>query len=200
MIKSKNPNHPKKGSSIKSEPIRDPTDIARIKSNLIHKPRDHLLFVMGVNTAYRMNELLSLQIKHVLYGVPGHTIDLKQSKQGQYRAVTINRAVFEALVPWLHAHKAPKPSAPLFLSRKGRNAITVSYASRLVKGWCKDAGLVGAYSAHSLRKTWAFSQRVHFKESILLISRALGHSSVQETVAYLGLVPEEVHALYRNVV
>lgn len=199
MSKSKNPNHPKKGSSIKSEPIRDLAAIARIKANLKPTPRDHLLFVMGINTGYRMNELLSIQIRHVIHGVPGHIIDLKQSKQDEYRAVMINRAVFEALVPWLEAHPNPRPSAPLFASRKSKKAITVSYASRLVKSWCKDAGLVGSYSSHSLRKTWAFSQRVHFKEPILLISRALGHSSVEETVVYLGLIPNEVQALYCNV-
>ena len=200
MTHLKNPNHPKKGSSTKSEPIRDLQDVARIKWMLKPNPRDYLLFVMGVNTAYRINELLSLKVRHVLYGVPGHIIDLKQSKQDRYRAVMINEAVFYAIAGWLKMHPDPRPSAPLFLSRKTGDALTVPYAISLVKSWCADAGLVGAYSSHTLRKTWGYSQRVHFKEPILLISKALGHSSVEETVAYLGLVPEEVQALYLNVV
>lgn len=200
MTYLKNPNHPKKGSSTKSEPIRDLRDVARIKRMLRPNPRDYLLFVMGVNTAYRINELLSLKVRHVIYGVPGHIIDLKQSKQDQYRAVMINEAVSYAVAKWLEAHPDPRPSGPLFPSQKTGAALTVPAAIGLVKSWCADAGLVGAYSSHTLRKTWAYSQRVHFKEPIVLISRALGHSSVEETVTYLGLVPEEVRALYLNVV
>ena len=200
MPQLKNPNHPKKGSTTKSEPIRDRRAIARIKAALKPTPRDHLLFVMGINTAYRINELLSLQLRHVLYAVPGHIIDLKQSKQDEYRAVMVNDGVFDALAPWLKMHPDPRPSAPLFPSAKTGEAITVPHAIRLVKTWCGDAGLVGAYSSHTLRKTWGYSQRVHFKEPILLISKALGHSSVEETVTYLGLVPEEVQTLYRNVI
>ena len=200
MPQLKNPNHPKKGSSTKSEPIRDRRAVTKIKAALKANPRDHLLFVMGINTAYRINELLSLQVRHVLYGVPGHIIDLKQSKQDAYRAVMVNEGVFAALAPWLNLHPDPRPSAPLFLSPKTGKAITVPHAIRMVKGWCRDAGLVGAYSSHTLRKTWAYSQRVHFKEPIVLISKALGHSSEEETLAYLGLVPEEVQTLYRNVV
>lgn len=200
MAKLKNPNHPKKGSSTKSQPIRDLRDVQRIKRNLKSRPRDHLLFVMGVNTAFRINELLSLQVRHVLYGVPGHIIDLKQSKQNAYRAVMVNEAVYEAIVRWLDVHPDPRPSAPLFVSKKTGEALTVPAAIDLVKSWCAEAGLIGSYSSHTLRKTWAYSQRVHFKEPILLISKALGHSSVEETVAYLGLVPDEVRALYLNVV
>jgi len=113
-MRCKNPNHPKKGSSIKADPIRNARDIARIKAMLKPNPRNHLLFVMGINTAYRINELLSLQVRHVLYGVPGHIIDLKQSKQNEYRAVMVNEAVCEAIALWLEVHPDPRPSAPLF--------------------------------------------------------------------------------------
>ena len=200
MAKLKNPNHPKKGSSTKSEPIRDPRYVAKIKAMLKPKPRDRLLFVMGVNSAYRINELLSLKVKHVIYGVPGHIIDLKQSKQNEYRAVMVNEAVWAAIAEWLDVHPDPRPEAPLFVSGKTGDALTVPSAIALVKSWCAEAGLIGSFASHTLRKTWAYSQRVHFKEPILLISRALGHSSEEETLAYLGLLPEEVRALYLNVV
>lgn len=200
MSRIKNPNHPKKGSSIKADPIRDVAAIARIKDMLRGTPRDHLLFVMGVNTAYRINELLSLQVRHVLRGTPGHIIDLKQSKQNRYRAVMVNEAVCEAVGPWLDFHPDPHPCAPLFWSGKTGNALTVPTCSRMVKHWCMRAGLSGQFSAHSLRKTWGYTQRVRYGQPIDLIMRALGHSSERETLLYLGILPSEVLALYRNVV
>jgi hypothetical protein len=67
-----NPNHPKKGSSIKVEPIRQKAAIQRIKAALLHggKHRDYCLFVLGINTALRANELLGLD--HVV----GHPLPL----------------------------------------------------------------------------------------------------------------------------
>ena len=57
----KNPNHPKKGSAIKVEPIRDKKAIDRIKKQLRDSPRDLCLFILGINTAYRANELLAIK-------------------------------------------------------------------------------------------------------------------------------------------
>jgi len=198
MTRIKNPNHPKKGSSIKAEPIRDHNAIKQIKHNLADNPRDLLLFTMGINTAYRINELLSLQVRDVLYAMPGSIIDLKQSKQSEYRAVLINHEVFNALAAWLSVHPDTKPTAALFRSNKTGQALTVPYCSQRVKAWCFRACLFGSYSAHSLRKTWGHTQRVKYGAPIDLLMRAFGHSSERETLRYLGILPDEVMQLYWN--
>src|SRR3990172_6636700 len=61
----KNPNHPKKGSRITVDPIRRLEDIKAIKSILSDKPRDLLLFAMGVNSGLRAGDLLRLKVKDV---------------------------------------------------------------------------------------------------------------------------------------
>ena len=50
------------------EPIRDPKKIAQIKNLLRgeHRFRDLLLFVVGINTALRISDLLRLQVAHFL--------------------------------------------------------------------------------------------------------------------------------------
>jgi integrase len=198
MPECKNPNHPKKGSSIKSEPIRDLDAIERIKDNLSGRPRDLLLFTMGINTALRLNELLGLEVRDVMYGVPGQILELKLSKQNRYRSVMINYPVYRAIAGWLDVHPDPQPSAPVFRSRKTGDALTVSTCSRMVKHWCAEAGLYGRYSGHSLRKTWATMMRTQYSAPLELISKALGHSCPNMTERYAGIVPEDVIALYRN--
>jgi integrase len=49
-----------------------------------------------------------------------------------------------------------------------------------------------------LRKTWGYQQRVTYGKSIEVISEALGHSSVNVTRAYIGILRDEVDALYQN--
>ena len=60
-----NRNHPKKGSSITVEPIREIKDIKRIKRNLKDKPRDLLLFTLGINNGLRIGDLLKLKVQDV---------------------------------------------------------------------------------------------------------------------------------------
>jgi len=83
---------------------------------------------------------------------------------------------------------------------KTSDALSVPTCSRMVKWWCRHAGLSGQYSAHSLRKTWGYAQRVRYSQPIDLIMKALGHSSERETLLYLGILPVEVLELYRNIV
>ena len=88
-----NLNHPKKGSSIKVEPIRSARSIKSIKRLLKDNPRDLCLFTFGINTAYRAGEILSLTIGQVAHLKAGDRLEVKQSKSGKYRAVTLNKVV-----------------------------------------------------------------------------------------------------------
>ena len=193
-----NPNHPKKGSSIKVEPIRDLTAIAQIKQILLEarQYRNYGLFVLGINTAWRANELLSLTVGQVRYLNAGDVLDLKQSKTDAYRMVMLNKSGIAAIKLWLHHYKNIKgDNSPLFPSMQfGR--LGVPALCNLVKTWSTKAGLAGQYGSHTLRKTWGYHQRVTFGEPLVLISRAFGHSSEAQTLRYIGLLPEEVTNLF----
>jgi integrase len=92
-------NRPQKGESIKVEPIRQKAAIERIKAVLLKNAqyRDHCLFTLGINTAFRANELLSLKIGQVLHLAAGDILELKQSKNRKHRAVPLNKTAAEAL-------------------------------------------------------------------------------------------------------
>ena len=56
-------------------------------------PRDLCLFVLGMNTAFRANELLSLKVGQERSLLPGDVLSVKQSKTGKFRQVTVNKAL-----------------------------------------------------------------------------------------------------------
>lgn len=193
--KSKNPNRPAPGSSIKVEPIRDLKAIKRIKKLLKDNPRNLCLFTFGINTAYRASELLSLTVGQVAHLKPGDRLDLKQSKTKTYRATTLNRTVIKAVQTWLKHHPDPSPKTPLFPSRKG-GALGVSALNHMIKKWCQESGVKGNFGSHSLRKTFGYHQRVQAGQSVALLMVVFGHSSEAQTLAYLGIQPDEVTDLY----
>jgi integrase len=198
MKKGQNPNHPIKGSSTKVQPIRSQKAIAGIKRILKLNPRNLCLFILGINTAYRASELLSLSIGQVHHIQIGDVLDIKQTKNSSYRATAINQTVFDALSGWLAVHpKRHDMNAPLFMSSHYRHgALSVAAVNHLVKAWCRKAGLTENYGSHSLRKTWGYHQRVHNHASVALLMRAFGHASEAQTLAYLGILSEEIHDLY----
>ena len=114
---SRNANHPKKGTSIKVQPIRSRHDIQAIKALLNNQPRNLAIFTLGINTAFRACELLSLTIGDVAHLKEGDLLEIKQSKNQQYRAATVNGVTVAALHHWLCSHpKRHDETAPLFLT------------------------------------------------------------------------------------
>ncbi len=91
------PNHPKLGDTFKVEPIRTVNAINKIKKALAPSPRNLALFVVGINTAYRASELLSIRLGQVRYLNPGDRLEVKQKKTKKYRAVTLSNGSVMAI-------------------------------------------------------------------------------------------------------
>jgi len=190
-----NPNHPKPGSTIKVEPIKDRRAINSIKKMLYSNPRDYCMFVLGINTAMRANELLSIKVHQVRNIKPGDDFEIKQSKTGKYRRITINKAVYKAIKRLLDSCDFDDDDY-LFKSQLTGSKLTVPYFSCLVKSWCKSVGLKGNYGSHTLRKTWGYFQRVERNTSIALLMEAFGHARQRQTLEYLCIQPSEIKSIY----
>ncbi|MEO1020047.1 MAG: tyrosine-type recombinase/integrase [Pseudomonadota bacterium] len=200
VTRSRNANHPKKGSSTKVEPIKDLKAIKQIKKMLEDRPRDLCLFTLGINTAYRANELLSIRVGQVDYLEAGDVLDIRQSKTKKHRSITLNNSAVAAIDLWLEVHPDPGPDVPLFLSQKG-GALTVSTMTNMVKDWCRDAGLRGNFGSHTLRKTWGYHQLRQNRETkshmvLPILMEAFGHYSQQQTLEYLCIQSDEVANLF----
>ncbi|GFE52574.1 site-specific integrase [Roseobacter cerasinus] len=167
-----------------------------MKKLLEDKPRDLAFLTFGINTAYRAGEILSLTVGQVDHLREGDRLEIKQSKTGKYRAATLNAAVIETLDAWLAVHPDPRRDAPVFYSRRTKQALTVSTVNGMVKGWCADVGLRGNFGSHTMRKTWGYHQRVQMNQPIPLLMAAFGHSNQAQTLEYLCIQDEEIRELY----
>jgi len=195
-MNSKNPNHPKKGCSTLVEPIRTKAAIRRIKKRLYDSPRNHALFVFGINTAYRAQEILSVRVSQVRKLKPGDELKIFQPKTKSYRRVSVNGPAVDC-VQRLLGSRFYYDNDFLFQSRRfPEEPIQVVYLSRLVKEWCRDEGLEGNFASHTLRKTWGHWQYKR-KTHLATIMKAFGHSTEAQTMAYLCIHPRDVAKLYK---
>lgn len=198
MKKGSNSNHPKQGSRITVDPIRKLRDVKAIKAILASKPRDLALFTLGINTNLRASDLLQIKIGMVRDLEPGDELVLNEKKTGKERRITLNKTVTTALRRYLDTVDFDD-TAPLFQGQRSNgHALTVPSVNRLVKQWCKAINLTGNYGSHSLRKTWGYHQRVTHKVDITVLMEYFNHSSQRQTLAYLGIQPEEIKSVYEN--
>lgn len=193
FTKGENPHHPQPGSTIKVEPIRDKKAIRRIKKLLEEYPRNYCFFVLGINTAYRANELLSLNVRQVRGLDVGDVLDLKQRKTHKYRPVTLNATAIAAIERLLNAQPFADDD---FLFTGQRGPLTTSTVSTMVKTWCRNVGLRGNYGSHTLRKTWGYWQRMDRGTAVPLLMEAFGHATQQQTLSYLGIQADEIAEIY----
>jgi integrase len=190
-----NPNRPKKGSTIKVEPIRQLKDIKAIKKILADRPRDLCLFTMGINTNLRASDLLQITAGMVRDIRPGDEIELKERKTRKSRRINLNKAVVD-VVQQLLKFREYQEGEILFTGQRG--PLTVPSINRLVKEWCRAINLKGNYGSHTLRKTFGYHQRVTFGVGLPELMVVFNHSNQRQTLDYLCVQPDEVKNIYEN--
>ena len=193
----KNPNHPKKGDRITVEPIRKLADIKSIKKLLANNPRNHLLFVIGINNGLRAGDILKLKIKDVEKLKPGQLMIIRESKTGKNNILMINKTVYKALRIFLESSNSKKEEY-LFASRKTKKPLTIQSVNALVKKWTEEINLAGNYGAHTLRKTFGYIQRTEFGVGFEVLAKRFNHTSPAITMRYLGLTSGEVNKVLMN--
>lgn len=182
------------------EPIRDKKKITQIK-NLLRgekRYRDLLLFVLGINTALRISDLLDLRIG-MFIDTDGSILDyiyVREQKTDKRRRIKINDAMKDTLQEYLTVYPGivSNPDYYLFFNVKTNDfsdPIKRGIAWRLIADICKDAGLRGNFGTHSLRKTWGYQARMSGVD-IGLIMKTLNHSNMEETKRYLGITDDEL--------
>jgi len=188
------------------EPIRNLKSIKALKAYLKanKRPRDYLLFALGINIALRIGDLLKLKLGSVAEKTADgwrvrdelRTIEGKTSKR---RIMQLNDSAQEAIGYWLEAHPDAEDGDYLFTSQKKLNKpITSGQAWRLVKEWASVVGLEGNIGTHSLRKTfgyWAFQNGTRTE----VLQELFGHSRPEITRRYIGISEREIQDVYRSV-
>lgn len=197
MTKGQNSNRPRKGSKITVDPIRRMKDIQSISKMLSDNPRNHLLFVMGTNNGLRTGDLLKLKVGNVNGMKVGDTLSIKEGKTGKNNFLVMNKSIYRSLQVYLEKIKTNDEDF-LFMSRKGKKALTIQCVNNMVKKWASEINLKGNYGAHSLRKTWGYIQRTTYGVGFEILCKRFNHSSPAITMRYLGIEDKEVQNILMN--
>ena len=159
--------------------------------------RDNALLSTGFCTGFRISELLKIRITDVANIINGFVhikdvINLKTSKNKSSRSVRINSTARKALdkrVKELLAQGKNENCAMFGRKAHSTQAISSQYANRLIKKIALTAHIFKSkISSHSMRKSFSAELYRIFNHDIAKLRLALGHKSVNSTIAYISFL------------
>lgn len=199
-----------------ADPIKKLSDIEAISNFLIENKRfrDNMLFIVGINFGLRVSDLRMLRFANLIdenfrfkdtFPVfEKKTRNTRKKKRNRY--ITINQSVVNAVTLFLRNTPNVKLSDFMFRceSNRGINSdqpLTPKSIDRILKGIASDLGLTLKMSTHTLRKTFCYHQMLisgNDSRKLLLLQKIMGHSSVEQTLDYIGITREEISEAYKE--
>lgn len=173
------------------EALRDIKQINAMKRYLKkHSERDYVLFVFGINTGLKINELLEIKAGDVKEE-KGKVKDfiILSSKDSKHKEIYLNHKVKKDVQHYIEAKQLISADY-LFQSSKTPKPITRQQAYRIIHQAAEAVGINGKIGTDSMRKTFGFHA---YKRgvAISLLQKHFHHSTPSETLKYLGISKNE---------
>ncbi|MCM1256266.1 MAG: tyrosine-type recombinase/integrase [Roseburia sp.] len=189
-----------------AQPIKDLEDLEHFKQYYMEvkpKIRNHVLTLLGLNTALRISDILALRWKDVYNFSTNHVLDhicLVEKKTKKKSSIYINDNIRQELVNYkdvLEKSRNVEPEGYLFLSQKNM-PLSRSQAWRIVKEAAKNCEISGTICPHSMRKTFGYHAWKQGVQPALLMD-VYNHSSFKITRRYLGIGQDDRDEVFKNI-
>ena len=164
-------------------------------------PRNYSLIVTGLNTAFRISDLLSLRWRDVCRtdGVLRDHICITEQKTGKTRSVPINAVLRQTLTSYRDFCSETAPQDFLFSSSRYKSSpLSRSQAYRIVRNAAESCGISEHVGCHSLRKTFGYHAWKQGTPPALLMD-IYNHSSYRVTKHYLGIDQDERDSVFYDI-
>lgn len=182
------------------KPIRDKEDLQNFKNyyrEVCPNPRNHLMLVMGLNTALRISDLLSLQWGDVYdfsrKRFKKHLI-LREQKTKKNSTIYMNDNILKELTFYMEYNISKglpiDSEIYLFCGVSKNEPITRVQAFRIIKKAAKACDIPEDIACHSLRKTFGYHAWNQGVNPVMLMN-IYNHSSFETTKHYLGIEQDD---------
>jgi len=173
------------------EPIRDQVKIKKLLRQLKgQNERDCLLFMFGINTGFRISDILPIIYSDIFTekGAFRQYLVIRERKTAKEKKIKLNDAIKAAIKSYAVSRNLSGDDY-LFSSKKGKHIGRVQ-AYRILKEAADTVGIEN-FGTHTMRKTWGYWTYKASKYNIGLIMDTFNHSSQQVTLRYWDFAGSE---------
>lgn len=187
-----------------TQPIRDKEQLQKFKDyykSMKPNPRNHMLIVIGLNSALRISDLL-----HLSYGDlfdfakekwKSHIV-VQERKTGKINRIYVNKEISGIINQYIEITQKTAHDW-LFDSRLQNSQPLSRYqAFRIIKEAADYAGLGPEISCHSLRKTFGYYAWKQGTPPALLMN-IYNHSTYQITKRYLCIDQDDKDSVFEKI-
>ena len=173
----------------------------QIEAHLLERGQVYAdIWKIGVNTALRISDLLTLSMANVRSLDPKQpALKIREKKTGKTRKIVINKTALTVMQRRLKEHPKHKwlfQSEALNLGKRHpAQAINRRSVSRVFQKVGQSVAPKVALGTHSMRKTRGYAMHKAGR-SIESIAKVLNHSSPAVTMRYIGLVQQDIDDSY----
>lgn len=187
-----------------TQPIKNTEQLHMFKDYYLQiKPnsRNYLLIVMGLNSALRISDILSLTCGDVYdfnrSNIKTHIV-VREHKTGKINRIFINKEIRAALSCCVCFANKTEASWLFESQMQNEQPLSRYQAYRLIKKAASYAGMDSDISCHSLRKTFGYHAWKHGAHPAVLMN-IYNHSNYQITKRYLGIDQDDKDEVFRNI-
>lgn len=187
------------GGQHETKPIKDQRTIDALYGYLLNKvdaaktackkyqaERNYMLVLIGINTAFRAEDLLQLRVADVEKGY----VSIRENKTGKMQNFRMNKQLHACIMEYINKYDL-KHYDYLFKGQKtvvdGKNyiyPINRQQGSRIVSSAGKAIGIPFTFALHSLRKTFGY-QYIKRGGQVLTLMKMYNHDSPDVTLRYV---------------
>ncbi len=184
-----------------TDPIKDKRDVNRLLNYYLKKQnlnlRNNLLISMGLYTAFRISDILSMKWSDVLDkdGMVVDKITIREKKTKKYNTVSVNSKLEAAIL--LFAAETEDKTGYIFAGRNKSKPLHRTQAYRIIKKAVTALKIKGSISCHSLRKTVGYQLYLKGTPQPML-TKIYNHSSFEITKRYLCIDQFEKDEVFEN--
>ncbi|MCI9020669.1 MAG: tyrosine-type recombinase/integrase [Eubacterium sp.] len=186
-----------------TSPIRTKEEIEKMKDYYLTKShfRDYALFVIGINTALRISDLLRLRWRDVYDAQTRrykNHIDIYEQKTKKHAVIALNSSCISAFKMLKKKKPFRRDDEFIFCGGKNRyQPLSRNRAYHIIKDAAAASHVEGNISCHSLRKTFGY-HAWKMGTPTALIMNIYNHSSIEITKRYLSIYQDDKDALYKS--
>lgn len=192
-----------------AQPIRNTEDLNNLKKYYkeVHpNERNQLLIIVGLNTALRISDILSLKWEAVYdfdrKQFKSHIV-LVEQKTDKNTMIFMNRNIQDALTEYKEylrvQGKGVRRYQYIFRKNSKNTPISRTQAFRIIKEAAEYNHIPGIISCHSMRKTFGYHAWKQGVSPVLLMN-IFNHSSYQITKRYLGIEQDDRDTIFETIV
>lgn len=165
--------------------------------------RDRALFILGLRTGFRINEILSLDVRDVLNSDSSmkNSVSVpKRNMKGQVqgRTVPMHPEAAATIQEYLQAVPPIDLSVPLFRTGKKRRMEYTTFL-KLLKGACSRAQVnTDRVATHSLRKTYIEKVKQVCNSDPFKMMVLTGHKSISSLQNYIQVDEQALWDAMKN--